>query len=50
VASASLVFYAGMLLFAYIAITAMYRRSSAAPNAYPEGTPAAGLLRNNPAG
>jgi len=49
VAGSSLAFYAGMLLFAYIAISAMYRRSEKVPSAYAEGMTAPGLLRNNPA-
>jgi hypothetical protein len=38
-----------VLLFAYIAISAMYKPSVAGSDAHASGTAAAGSLRNNPA-
>ncbi len=49
VAFSSMGFYAGMLLFAYIAIRAMYGPSASRADAYYDAAAAAGSLGNNPA-
>jgi hypothetical protein len=49
VAFSSMGFYAGMLLFAYIAIRAMYKPSASRADAYYDAATAAGSLGNNPA-
>ncbi|WP_237683949.1 hypothetical protein [Pseudaminobacter soli (ex Zhang et al. 2022)] len=49
VAIGSLGFYAGMLMFAFIAIPAIRKPAGSSAGLYPDGTPVASTLKNMPA-